>query len=176
MKTKTKIILGIVGLVFIATGAVLYTLYSQGFFFDKSPIYGTFEYKNEDGSIAKVVLTETTVYCENVDYEVPMKNASYYTVMDDLEEESNGNSEQDIDTSEIIKREKVYLEQWDFESAFDKKISKIDNSSYYEDELGHMYIYEVKYPETGSYGLDIYVSLDDKTLVMGTTEFKYIGE
>ncbi len=177
MKMKTKIILGIVGLLFIATGAVLYTLYSQGFFFDKSPIYGTFEYENEDGSIAKVVLTETTIYCENVDYTDAMRNAAYYTVMDDLEKENDKQDDnKEIDVHELIEREDVYIEQWNFKSAFDGKTSKIDSTSYYEDEIGHLYIYEVKYPQTGSYGLELIVELETKTLSIGSMEFEYVGE
>lgn len=174
MKTKTKIILGVIAFVLIATGAVLYYLYSQDVFFDKSPIYGTFEYKNEDGTVAKIVLTETTVYCENIDYESIMMNAAYYTVLDDLEEENISIIE--LETEEIVERENKYMDQWDFKSAFDGKTMKFDDTYYYEDDAGHLYIYEVYYPGTGSYGLDLYVELESKTLGVGDMNFKYVGE
>ena len=170
MKTKTKITLVIIAFLLLTIGAVLCILHNQGFFFDKSPIYGTFEYKNEDGSIEKVVLTESTVYCENVDFEGAMRNAAYYTVMDDLEKDNK----KDTDIHDIIALEDKYIEQWDFESAFQGKVLNFDDTYYYEDELGHLYVYEIYYPETGSYGLDLYVSLDDKTLSIADKTFKYI--
>ncbi|MEE1154678.1 MAG: hypothetical protein UH241_05935 [Acutalibacteraceae bacterium] len=176
MKTKSKIILGIIVFLLLTTCSVLCILQSQGFFFDKSPIYGTFKYTNEDGSIAKIVLTENTVYCENVDYSDAMRNAAYYTVKDDLEKENTNGQTKEIDVHELIEREDAYIEQWDFKSAFDGKTSKIDSTNYYEDEVGHLYLYGVKYPETGSYGLDLAVELESKILSLGSMEFEYVGE
>lgn len=176
MKTKTKITLGIIAFLLLTTGAVLCILHNQGFFFDKSPIYGTFEYKNEDGSIAKVVLTESTVYCENVDYEWAMSNAVIDMINDHFDEIKKEDPNAKTDMEEFDRLREEYLKELDFKSAYDGKTSKIDITNYYEDELGHLYLYEVKYPETGSHGLEFSVDLETKTLCIADMEFEYVGE
>ena len=171
MKTKTKITLGIIAFLLLTTVAVLCILQSQGFFFDKSPIYGTFEYKNEDGSIAKVVLTEKTVYCENVDYSGIMINASWYMVKDDLKSSSE---KKDITIDEFGELQEKYQKEWDFETAFDDKTSSVDTTQYIEEY--NQYYYYVNYPPTNSHGLEICVDLQRKTLTMADMEFEYVGE
>ena len=170
MKTKTKITLVIIAFLLLTTGAVLCILQSQGFFFDKSPIYGTFEYKNEDGSIAKVVLTEKTVYCENVDYSGIMINASWAMVKDDLKT----SPKEDITMEEFGELQEKYQKEWDFDTAFDNKTSSINTTKYIEEY--NTYCYYVNYPPTGSHGLSICVDLQRKTLTMADMDFEYVGE
>ena len=167
---KSKLLIFTILIIAIITGIAVGIFYSMGGFVNRKPLYGTFEYKNEDGSIAKVVLTETTVYCENVNYDAIMVNASWYMVKDDL---AATPEKENIDMDEFGRLQEEYRKGWDFKSAFDGKTSKIDYMKYIEEY--NQYYYYVNYPPTGSHGLDICVDLETQTLIMADVELNYVG-
>ena len=167
---KSKIITIIVLIIAVVTAIALGVVYATGGFVDRSPLYGTFQYKNEDGSIAKVMLTEKTVYCENVDYSGIMINASWAMVKDDLKT----SPKEDITMEEFGELQEKYQKEWDFETAFDDKTSSVDTTQYIEEY--NQYYYYVNYPPTNSHGLEICVDLQRKTLTMADMDFEYVGE
>ena len=167
---KSKIITIIVLIIAVVTAIALGVVYATGGFVDRSPLYGTFQYKNEDGSIAKVMLTEKTVYCENVDYSGIMINASWAMVKDDLKT----SPKEDITMEEFGELQEKYQKEWDFETAFDDKTSSINTTKYIEEY--NTYCCYVNYPPTGSHGLSICVDLQRKTLTMADMDFEYVGE
>jgi hypothetical protein len=143
-------------------------LMMSGFFKNTEPLYGEFTYKNADGSMALIVLTEDSVYCENVNYESPQVNAAFLLVRDEIRE-----TERKIDMHEFEELQKEYIAKMNFKEVFDGKYSKIKDIRYNEKE--NQYYYEVPNPETGSYGLQLCFDVASKTLSCGNMEFKYSG-
>lgn len=80
MKRKTKII---ASLVFLAVAGVAIWVIATSK--KNTPLYGTFEYKNTDGSVATMTITEQNAHFENVDFTFPEENAALFWALDEFE-------------------------------------------------------------------------------------------
>ncbi|GEM_PF-823608 len=167
-KDSKKIIIPIFVILALSITTMLILMMS-GAFKNTKPLYGKFTCKNADGSTAIIILTEDSVYCENVNYESPQINAAYLLVRDEIKK-----TERKVDMNEFRELQEAYIAEMNFKEVFDGKYSKIENISYNEKE--NQYYYEVPNPETGSYGLDLCFDVASKTLSCGDMVFKNAGD
>lgn len=146
--------------------SILILLFALGKFENSNPLYGEFIYINDDGSNAKIVLNEKSVYFENVNYDSIEEITATYLAIDELNQKDK-NYTKDI----LEKSRKKYLEQLNFESYYDQKTISIDETLYIKEE--QQYYYYLYYPKIGDNGIDICVDLKEKSLSIGDMEFQY---
>lgn len=157
-----SVIIGVVLLI-----SILSVLFALGLLENNNPIYGEFTYMNDDGTEAKVILGEKSVYFENLNYDEMEEMPATYAALDELEQR-NGEYTKD----ELAELRQEYLNYMDFESYYDKKEHSFDDMRYIEEE--RQYYYYVYYPDINEYGIDMCVDLEERILVIGDMVFQYV--
>lgn len=165
-KTRRILIISIiVGLILLIS--VVGILFGLGLLENNAPIYGEFTYMNNDGTEAKVILSENSVYFENLDYNgIEEVQATFAAVR----ERNQENREYTDDEFEELRQK--YLSCMDFFTYYDKKEHLFDETQYIEEE--RQYYYYINYPDVDGCCIDICVDLGERVLEIGDMEFQYI--
>ncbi len=162
---RILIVLVIVGLVLLIT--IVGILFGLGLLENNDPIYGEFTCMNDDGTEAKVTLSESSVYFENLDYKAMEEVQATFAA---TRERNQENRECTDDEFEELRQK--YLDCMDFLSYYDKKEHLFDEMQYIEEE--RQYYYYVNYPDVDGCCIDICIDLGEKILEVGGMEFQYI--
>lgn len=163
-KKKLKVLVVIIVVLLISVWIVLLAL---GKINNNKPLYGEFIYMNDDGTNAKVILNENSVYFENVNFDSLEEMAATYATSTELN--SIG---EEYTKKEYEELRQKYLEQIDFENVYNKKEHSFDETKYIKEE--RQYYYYLYYPDMGKNGIDICVDLEENLLIIGDMEFQYM--
>lgn len=166
-KIKKIIMSGIIGLVLLSS--TIGIMFALGLLESNAPIYGEFTYMNDDGSKAKVILSETSVYFDNIDYEGMEEVQATFAA---VREQNQNNREYTDDEFEEARQK--YLNCMDFEKYYDKKEHMFDETQSVEEDGQYLYFYYVYYPDVDGCSIDICVDIKERILSIGDMEFQYI--
>ncbi|MCL2253370.1 MAG: hypothetical protein FWC09_02920 [Lachnospiraceae bacterium] len=163
---KRKIIASISIIALILASIIIFVLSAP----NTKPLYGKFTYINEDGSIAVITLTESTVKIENLEsdeYKNQEKGAAFrfaydYLIENDLPLELG-------ETFDEIQR--GFMENMDFASIFENKELIITEIHYFKEH--NRYDYFVDNPLDGTPGIKFWFDIKKKELNIGLKVFTY---
>lgn len=155
MKHKVVIIASLT--VLAAIGGTIGVIAAKNVFKKNTPLYGTFAYKNADGSVATVTMTEQNAHFENVDFTTAQKNAAFLYAMDEYKE-----AEKKPDNEELEKKIDALSSDMHYDSLFQGKTVDYTETKFIEEYS--QYYYYISNDETGPYGLSLCVDLDTKSL------------
>ncbi|MDR2546169.1 MAG: hypothetical protein LBC96_01495 [Lachnospiraceae bacterium] len=129
------------------------------------PLYGSFTYINDDGSVVVVVLTESTIYIENLEYEEYKnleKNAALSLTINYLNENNLP-----VELGEEFGRiQQDFMKNMDFSSLYNNKEIPITEVRY--DEINNAYDYSIRNPKDGSPGIWLWVDINRKEMYLGS--------
>lgn len=167
MKQNKKILIIII-IVSIILISVLIAGFALGLFEDDSPLYGEFIYLNDDGTNAKIVLEESSVYFENINFNLYEKTVATSAAIEEMKSLGREYTEEELENLR-----QTYIEQIDFKNYYDQKKHSFDKTLYIEDE--RQYYYYVYYPDLGEHGIDLCVDLENKTISIGDMIFYHVN-
>ena len=136
---------------------------------ENKPLYGEFTCKTKDGETATIILTENTVYCENLNYEGAEGNAALSLFLDLKRETGLKYTTEEME--KIIDGFKLGM---DFKSVFDKKTSSITETEAVEDI--NCYNYTIADPQDDTLLLCMMVDANEKKLYCSSMTFNYTGK
>ncbi|MBE5866461.1 MAG: hypothetical protein E7292_09680 [Lachnospiraceae bacterium] len=165
MHKRKKIIMVSVIIIVVLGSSIMLAMLALGLIDNDKPIYGEFIYMNDDGTDAKVILSEDSVYFENVDFSGMEEVAATFAAVDELKAAGIDYTMDDVDVYRL-----PYLEAADFNAFYNGKEHSFDRVQYIEEEK--LYFYYVDYPNMGERGVDICVDLNEKILIIGEMGFQ----
>ena len=165
---KSIFIILIIGAILVLVSIVI-LIFATGTLENDKPLYGEFTYLNDDGTEAKIILSEESAYFENVDFDTMEGAVATFASLNELK--TNG-EEYTQEKHEELRQ--IYLDKIDLEGYYNGKEYKYDDIKCIKDEGQYYYFYYLYYPGIGEYGVDICVDLESKSLSIADMEFQYI--